>query len=184
MNGMWKILISCTFLSLLPAVGHAQAYHDDFQQQPSIIQSVTMAGGPIASKHFQAGGNNFRERHVLLTMRVATNGYGNWGIYFLNPNSVNDTSFGAGYVTNPYTIPMGPTQLELSGVVGLVTGYQDYPLPLLAGDVRLAFYEHGPWNAGLEMAITPYIAEDPATGDTKFGIVATTPILSVRYKFN
>ena len=146
------------------------------------ITSITLEGGPIATKHFQSDDENFRERHGLGIIKVHTKGYGNWGLYFLSPNSVDDTSVGAGYVTNPYVIPLGPTELELSGALGLVTGYQDYPVPMLAGQVRLKIYESGPWNAGISSAVLPYIIEDD-TGDNDFGVVATTPFLSLRYKF-
>lgn len=148
------------------------------------VKSMTVEGGPIASKHFQSGSENFRERHGLAIVKVATESHGNWGLYFLNPNSVDDTSFGAGYVTDPYVLPIGPTQLELSGAIGLVTGYQDYPVPLVAGEGRLVVYESGPWNAGLAMAVMPYYMEEDDTGDNEWGIVGTTPFLSVRYSFD
>jgi hypothetical protein len=154
------------------------------RHQRSALKSITVAGGPIASKHFQSGSNSFNERHTLTTVRVDTEGYGNWGIYFLNPNSVNDSSVGGGYVTDPYTIPMGYVHLELTGVLGLVTGYQDYPVPMVAGDARLSLYQGINWNMGLEMAAMPYLAEDPATKKNKIGIVATSPFLSLRYSFN
>lgn len=148
------------------------------------VESMTVEGGPIASKHFQSGSENFRERHGLAIVKVATESHGNWGLYFLNPNSVDDTSFGAGFVTNPYILPIGPTQLELSGVIGLVTGYQDYPVPLVAGQARLVVYERGLWNAGLAMAAMPYYMEEENTGDNEWGIVGTTPFLSLRYSFD
>ncbi len=150
----------------------------------SEVQSFTVEGGPIASKHFQSGDNHFRERHMIAAAKVSTENYGNWGLYLLTPNSVRDTSVGFGYVTDPYIIPIGPTALELNGVIGLVTGYQDYPVPLLGGQARMTVYESGVWNTGLTMAILPYIAEDDVTGKNKAGIVATTPFLSVRYSFN
>ncbi len=148
------------------------------------IKSMTIEGGPIATKHFQSDDESFRERHGLAVVKVATEGYGNWGVYVLTPNSVDDPSFGAGYVTNPWTLPIGPTELELSGALGLVTGYQDYPVPLIAGQARLKLYEQGAWNAGVAMAVMPYIAENETTGKNDFGVVGTTPFLSVRYKFN
>ena len=151
---------------------------------PWDITSVTVAGGPILSKHFQSGDNNFNQHHMLGIIKVGTQGYGNWGAYFLNPNSVRKPSVGGGYITNPYTIPLGTMQLELTGGIGLVTGYQSYPVPLISGDARLAVYQSGPWNAGLEMAAMPYVAEDTVTHKNKFGIVGTTPFLSVRYTFN
>jgi hypothetical protein len=147
------------------------------------IESVTVEGAPIASKHFQSGEENFRERHFLGVVKIATENYGNWGLYYLAPNSVDDTSFGAGYVTDPYTVPVGPLKLELSAALGLVTGYQNYPVPLLAGEARLVMYEKGPWNAGLAMAAMPYYMEDEDSGDNEWGVVATTPFLSVRYNF-
>jgi len=153
--------------------------------QDSFLESFTVEGAPIATKHFQTSDENYRERHGLVIAKAATREYGNWGLYFLNPNSVDDTSFGAGYVTDPYTVPMGSTiQLELSGALGLVTGYQDYPIPLLAGEARLALYESGAWNVGLAMAALPYVMEDDDTGETDWGIVGTTPFLSIRYSFD
>lgn len=154
------------------------------QEKPSLIKSITVEGGPIATKHFQSEDENFRERHGLTVVKVETNGYGNWGAYFLSPNSVEDPSFGVGYVTNPYRINLGLTDLELSAALGLVTGYQDFPVPLVAGQARLKLYERGAWNAGVAMAVLPYIAENEITGNNDFGVVGTTPFLSVRYKFN
>lgn len=149
------------------------------------IKSFTLEGGPIASKHIQSGDNNFRERHVLAVAKIGTENYGNWALYFLNPNSVRKTSVGLGYVTNPYVLPIsGPVKLELSGALGLVTGYQDYPVPLLAGEARLVLFDSGKWNAGIAAAAMPYIAEDDITGENKVGIVATTPFLSIRYNFH
>lgn len=148
-----------------------------------IIESVTLEGGPVATKHFQFGDENFRERHGIGILKVSTKRYGNWGLYFLGPNSVNDRSYGFGYVTDPYVVPLGPTELELSGALGLVTGYQDYPVPLLAGQARLKLFEHGAWNAGVAMAITPYYTDDQTTGESEFGFVGTSPFLSVRHSF-
>lgn len=82
-----------------------------------ILESITIAGAPIATKHIQASDEDFRERHGLAIAKVHTKGYGNWGVYFLNPNSVDRTSVGAGYVTDPYVIPVGPTKLELSAAL-------------------------------------------------------------------
>lgn len=154
-------------------------------QESGVIKSITVEGAPIATKHFQSEDENFRERHTLVIAKVHTEGYGNWGVYYLGPNSVRDTSVGFGYVTNPYVIPLGPTELELSGALGLVTGYQDYPVPLIAGQARLKLYESmdGKWNAGIATAAMPYIVENETTGDNNFGVVATTPFLSVRYNF-
>jgi len=151
---------------------------------PSGIQSVTIEGGPIATKHFQSGAEHFRERHGLAILKIETKEYGNWGLYFLNPNSVDETSVGAGYITDPYVLPLGPVKLELTGAIGLVTGYQDYPVPLIAGQARLALYESGPWNAGVAMAVMPYFMEDGRTNDNEFGVVGTTPYLSLRYTFD
>jgi len=153
------------------------------ETQGKRITSLTFEGGPIATKHLQSGDENFRERHGMVVVKIHTEGYGNWGLYFLNPNSVDDPSVGFGYVTNPYAIPLGPTELELSGALGLVTGYQDYPVPLLAAQARLKLYEQGSWNAGLAVAASPYILEDNRTGDNEFGVVVTSPFLSVRYSF-
>lgn len=154
------------------------------------ITSLTLEGGPIATKHFQSGEENFRERHGLAIAKIHTRGYGNWALYFLGPNSVNDQSYGFGYVTNPYSIPFGETiALELSGALGLVTGYQDYPVPLIAAQARLKLFERDNWDAGISSAIMPYIAEGQdkngrGTSDNEFGIVGTTPFLSLRYNFN
>lgn len=154
------------------------------QEDTKYIKSITVEGGPVATKHFQSEDEDFRETHGLGIIKVHTQGYGNWGLYFLSPNSVDDTSVGAGYVTNPWVLPLGPTELELSAALGLVTGYQDYPVPLLAGQARLKIYESGPWNAGISAALLPYIIENDRTGDNDFGVVGTTPFLSVRYQFN
>ncbi len=153
-------------------------------QAQGVIESVTLEGGPIASKHFQSGDEDFRERHGLGIVKVHTRGYGNWGLYVLSPNSVDNTSIGAGYVTDPYIVPAGPFTLELSAALGLVTGYQDYPVPLLAGEARLVLFRQGAWDAGLAMAALPYyMKDDSGSGDNAFGVVATTLFLSVRYRF-
>lgn len=171
-------------LILMPLLVFSQHVFAQETRSNKFIKSMTVEGGPIASKHFQSDDENFRETHSLVIAKVHTQGYGNWGVYYLSPNSVRDTSVGLGYVTNPWTIPMGPTELELSGALGLVTGYQDYPVPLLAGQARIRLYENGPWNVGLSAAALPYIIESDVTGDNDFGVVATTPFLSVRYQFN
>ncbi len=148
------------------------------------IESLTVEGGPIASKHFQQGDDDFRERHGLAVIKLGTRDYGNWGLYILAPNSVDRTSVGAGYITNPYVLPLGPTQLELTAALGLVSGYRDYPVPLLVGQARLALFEYGKWNAGISMVALPYYMEDKTNGDDEWGIVATTPFLSLRYNFD
>lgn len=147
------------------------------------LQSMTIEGGPIGSKHIQSGDPNFREGHTLAVAKFETRDYGTWGLYLLTPNSVDKTSFGVGYVTNPWTIPMGPVDLELTGALGLVTGYQDYPVPLLAGEARFVLYRAEKWDAGLAMAATPYVMEERRTNNNKFGVVVTSPFLSLRYKF-
>jgi hypothetical protein len=154
-------------------------------QAQSFIKSVTVEGAPIWTKHFQGEDDNFRERHTLAVVKVETQRHGRWGVYYLGPNSVRDTSVGFGYVTPSLDVPLGPMSLELSGALGLVTGYQDFPVPLVAGQARLNMYESqdGRWSTGIAAAALPYIAEDPVTGDNNFGVVATTPFLSVRYKF-
>ena len=81
-------------------------------------------------------------------------------------------------------MPFGPLQIEFSGALGLVTGYQDYPVPLVAGEARLVVYKSDSWNAGLAMAVMPYYMEEKDTGDNEWGIVGTTPFLSVRYSFD
>lgn len=151
--------------------------------QEKRITSFTLEGGPIASKHLQSGDEDFRERHVMAIAKVHTEGYGNWGLYFLNPNSVDDTSYGFGYVTDPYVVPLGLTDLELSGALGLVTGYQDYPVPLLAAQARLKLIERGAWNVGIAMAASPYYIEEENGNDNEFGVVVTSPFLSARYAF-
>lgn len=168
-----SFLFSIVFILLANSTANAQ-----------ILESATIAGAPIATKHIQASDEDFRERHGLAIAKVHTKGYGNWGVYFLNPNSVDRTSVGAGYVTDPYVIPVGPTSLEISGALGLVTGYEDYPLPLLAGEVNWIVYDNGSWNAGLGMAALPYITNDDVSGGTDWGIVGTSPFLTIRYKFN
>jgi hypothetical protein len=148
------------------------------------IKSVMLEGGPIASHHFQSGENNFRQRHFLGIAKFETADHGSWALYFLNPNSVRDTSVGAGWVTPSYDIPLGSMKLELSLALGLVTGY-DYPLvPLIAGEARLVMFEGDSWDAGLSVAADPYYTEDDRSGDKELGIVATTPFLSVRYHFH
>ncbi len=156
-----------------------------YAQQESQIESLTLEGGPIFSEHFQSGDPGFNEHHGLGIAKIHTRDYGNWGLYVLSPNSVDDTSVGVGYVTNPYTIPLGPTSLELSAALGLVTGYQDYPVPLIAGEARLGIYESNDekWNIGVAMALSPYFAKSDRTGDNEFGVVATSPFLSVRYQY-
>lgn len=178
MNMKYMALSATALLSLGLSGGvHAQS-------SDKYIESMTVEGGPIWTKHFQSEDEDFRENHGLAIVKVHTKGYGNWGLYFLNPNSVDDPSVGAGYVTDPWTIDLGITDLELSGAIGLVTGYQDYPVPLISGQARLKVYEHGRWNAGISSAVLPYIIDNEETGDNDFGVVGTTPFLSVRYKFN
>ena len=174
-----KILLMAAAITILPLSAQAQEGNSGF------IKSVTVEGGPIWTKHFQSEDETFRENHGLAIVKVETQKYGRWGIYYLGPNSVRDTSVGVGYVTPPLTIPLGPTELEISGALGLVTGYQDYPVPLLAAQARLKLYESqdGKWNAGIAAAALPYIAENDITGDNDIGIVATSPFLSVRYQF-
>jgi hypothetical protein len=185
---MKKILFTF-FLCLLLKAGDCRAQQasaapaNPASTDPWGISSVTVAGGPILTHHFQAGSDNFVDHHEIGIVQANTNGYGNWALYFLGPNSVGKNSYGAGYVTNPYVIPIGPTQLELSAGLGLVTGYQSYPVPLLAGQARLTIYKNGPWNAGLEMAAMPYLVEDETVDKIKVGIVGTTPFLSLRYSF-
>ena len=174
------LLIVSFFLTIFTDKGQAQDYSAGTFKY---VDSISLEGGYIATKHFQSDDENFRERHGLGILKVDTKGYGNWALYFLNPNSVRDTSFGFGYVTNPYVIDLGITDLELYGALGLVTGYQDYPVPLIAAQARLKLFEVGQWNAGISMAAMPYYAEDDRTGDSDFGIVGTTPFLSLRYSF-
>jgi hypothetical protein len=177
---MKKTFLAFVFCCAGAGAAQAQQTNDN----PWQVTSVTVAGAPILTHHFQSGDDNYVDHHTIGTFQVNTAGRGNWALYYLGPNSVDKTSVGAGYVTNPYTIPIsGPVQLELSGALGLVSGYQDYPVPLLAAQARLALYENGPWNAGVTMAAMPYIAEDRVTGKNHFGIVGTTPFLSVRYSF-
>lgn len=147
------------------------------------IKSVTLEGGPIATKHFQKGSEDFRERHGLGILKVETDSIGTWALYLLNPNSVDDTSVGLGYVLNPYNIPLGSTRIELTAALGLVTGYQDYPVPLLAGQAKWVFFENEDWDVGIAMATNPYYTENETTNDDDFGIVVTSPFLSLKRKF-
>lgn len=147
------------------------------------IKSVTLEGGPIATKHFQSGDEDFRERHGLGILKVETDRIGTWALYLLNPNSVNDTSVGLGYVLSPYNIPMGSTRIELTAALGLVTGYQDYPVPLLAAQAKWVFFENDDWDAGIAMATNPYFTENETTNENDFGLVVTSPFLSVKRKF-
>lgn len=168
-----------------PVQAQSASWENDGSGSSPWLESITVEGGPIATNHFQSGNEDYRERHGLAIVKASTRSYGNWGLYVLAPNSVDRTSVGVGYVTDPYVIPVsGPVRLELSGAVGLVTGYQDYPVPLLAGEARLVVYQRGPWDAGLSMAALPYYAQDRNGGDDNFGIVATIPFLSVRYSFD
>ena len=172
---MKKILIACLSLctlALLPSLANAQD-----------IKSVTLEGGPIATKHFQAGEDNYRERHGLGILKVETNKIGTWALYFLNPNSVDNTSLGLGYVLDPYDIPVGNSRIELTAALGLVTGYQSYPVPLLAGQAKWVFFENQDWDAGVAIAANPYYSEDKVTKDNDFGIVVTSPFLSIKRKF-
>lgn len=154
------------------------------QENPWELKSLTLEGGPIATKHFQGGEENYRERHGLAVLKAETAEYGTWGLYFLNPNSVDRTSVGAGYITKPYVVPLAYSMdLEFSGALGLVTGYQDYPVPLIVGEARLGLFEEGPWDVGVAMATNPYIMQEKDSGDNNFGMVVTSPFLSIRYKF-
>lgn len=150
---------------------------------PWDITAFTVAGGPILTHHFQDSKDEFVDHHEIGIAQVNTQGLGNWAFYYLGPNSVGKQSYGGGYVTDPWVVPAGPVKFEFSGALGLVSGYQSYPVPLLGAQAQLDLYQSGPWNVGLEMAAMPYIAEDETTGKNKVGIVGTTPFLSVRYKF-
>lgn len=172
------VCLFCTAFFILSGPARAQTSANTLG-----ISSVTVEGGPIASQHFQSGDDNFHERHALAVVKVATENYGNWGLYFLSPNSVERTSVGVGYITDPYAIPLGPTQLELTGALGLVSGYQDYPVPLLAAQARLVVYHNGPWDAGVATAVTPYFMKDDTTNENEWGVVGVTPFLSIRYSF-
>ena len=78
-----------------------------------------------------------------------------------------------------------PNSVGVVGCAGNVTGYQDFPVPLVAGQARLNLYEsqNGRWNAGIAAAALPYVAENQLTGDNDFGVVVTTPFLSIRHRF-
>lgn len=178
-----QLFLTIISILLSTCVAHAQ----DTSNERSFVKAITLEGGPIASKHFQSGDENFHERHGLGVIKVETNDYGNWGLYLLSPNSVERTSVGAGYVTDPLTVPISDSmRFEFTGALGLVTGYQDYPVPLLAGEVRFVAYEDGPFSAGASMVALPYIMKDErrnGTSDNEFGIVVTSPFLSLRYQF-
>lgn len=178
---MRKVISLITLFMLVSTASHAQSYEEGSGVKNAIFKSITVEGGPIATKHFQSGDDDFRETHILGIVKAHTYNYGNWGLYYLGPNSVDDYSYGFGYVTNPYVLPLGPVSLELSGALGLVTGYQDYPVPLLAAEIRLPIYQGNQWNVGFAMAAMPYILDND--GDNEFGIVATSPFLSARYEF-
>ncbi|MEM6812599.1 MAG: hypothetical protein AAF549_09065 [Pseudomonadota bacterium] len=176
---MIKILPALLFLIFLNSPVSASTYYTN----NNLFKSVSFEGAPIATKHFQSDDEDFRERHFLGVVKAHTHKYGNWGLYFLGPNSVDDTSVGFGYVTNPWVYELGPTQLEFSGALGLVTGYQDYPVPLLAGQITWQLYSYNQWDFGLSMAALPYYVEEENSNDSDFGIVVTSPFLSVRYNF-
>ncbi len=167
----------------LCAVARPCAAQQTADAGPWAVQSLTVAGGPILTRHFQSGRDNFVNHHEIGIVQADTADRGNWALYYLGPNSVGKQTFGAGYVTAPYVVPLGSFNLELSGALGLVSGYQDYPVPLLGLQARLDLYESGPWNVGAEVAAMPYIAKDQATNKNKFGVVGTTPFFSVRYGF-
>ena len=179
MKNIATLFLLFVFISL-PAQAQAQK-----QESEGFVKSVTVEGGYIWTKHIQGDDEDFRERHGLAIVKVETQNYGRWGIYYLAPNSVRDTSVGFGYVTPSWDIPLGPTALEISGALGIVTGYQDFPVPLVAGQARLNLYEsqNGRWNAGIAAAALPYVAENQLTGDNDFGVVVTTPFLSIRHRF-
>jgi hypothetical protein len=169
-------------LPLLLDIGIAFPAHAGGQ-----IESVMLEGAPIASHHFQFEDNDFRQRHTLVVGKVYTKDYGNWAVYVLSPNSVDRTSVGAGYITDPWTVPVGPMSLEFTGGLGLVTGYQSYPLPMLVGEARLVIYQSPTWDAGLASAAMPYRTRDSGKnhdGKASAGVVVTSPFLSLRYKFN
>lgn len=148
------------------------------------IESVTIEGGYIRSEHIQSGDPDYRDRHGLGVAKIHTKDYGNWGLYVLSPNSVDKHSIGAGYVTEDYPVELGPVKIEFSGALGLVTGYQDYPVPLLAGEAKWVLYEGNNWDAGISMAALPYFVRERNGEENNFGIVVTSPFLSVKYKFN
>jgi hypothetical protein len=168
-------------LACFASVAVARADTDN----PWMIEAVTVEGGPIWSHHFQSGSEDFNQHHALGIVKLTTEDEGAWGLYVLTPNSVRRTSIGAGWVTKPWTVPVsGPVKFEFTGSLGLVSGYQNYPVPLLAGEARLVLIERDNWDAGFSAAAMPYIAHDTVTNDNKAGIVATTPFLSVKYRFN
>ncbi|GEM_PF-2553912 len=176
---MKKIRLLLLFLFI-----SAPVFAQEPPAQTPFIRSVTVEGGPIASEHFQTSDDNYRERHGLGIVKLGTRDYGTWGVYVLSPNSVRDQSFGVGYVTDPYAVPLGPFALELTGALGLVTGYRDdWPVPLLAGEARFVLYQGEAWSVGASMAALPYLMENDMTGDNEFGVVATSPYLSIRYDF-
>lgn len=181
----FSAFIAISLLTIMPlSVAIAQESESAWEGGTGFFESITFEGGPIWSKHFQFGDQNFREHHGLAALKVSTRDYGNWGVYYLSKNSVRKNSVGVGYVTDPWVIPLGGSSaLEFNGILGLVTGYQDYPVPLLAVQARIQLYETGRWNFGIASVAAPYYAEDPVNGDDEFGIVATTPFLSARYRF-
>lgn len=163
------------FLIIVP--GNSRA------EMPLGIQSVMVAGAPIVTRHFQPREHDFQEQHVLASVRVATENYGNWGLFLLEPNSLDRTSVGVGYLTNPYVLPVGGMDLELSAGLGIVTGY-DFPvLPLLIGEARLVVFQRDAWDMGVAMAAMPYIATDRDGNNRNAGIVFTSPFLGIRYQF-
>lgn len=157
-------------------------------ERPAFIESVTLAGGPIRSRHFQTGPKqNYNESHTFTSLRVDTRDYGRWAMYALTPNSENRNSFGIGYVTKPLRAEFGKVSLEASLMAGIVTGYQEYPLPMVGGNLRLEFYErsfaHGKLSIGAEASVMPYVSQRFKGDKWQVGIVGTTPYLSARYTF-
>jgi hypothetical protein len=167
-------------LAFLFATSPARADVDN----PWAVEAVTVEGGPIWSHHFQSGPNDFNQHHTLGIVKLTTEDEGTWGLYVLTPNSVRRTSIGAGWVTKPWTVPVsGPVKFEFNASLGLVSGYQNYPVPLIAGEARLVLFEENNWDAGFSAAAMPYIAHDTVTNDNKAGVVVTTPFLSLKYRF-
>ncbi|MBI1301704.1 MAG: hypothetical protein GC137_08620 [Alphaproteobacteria bacterium] len=173
----------------MPAAPRTNAFSpkSDFSERSQQIRSFTLEGGPIVTNHIRFNGDKdsgFNENHGITVAKIHTRDYGNWAFYSLYPNSQDETSFGVGYITDSYVIPIGGLSLELNAAFGLVTGYQDYPVPLVAGEARLVLLKRDNWDIGATMAVMPYYSQGYEDGEeTSSGLAFTTPFLSLRAHF-
>ena len=150
------------------------------------LKAITLEGGPITTHHYQSTYYDYNQKHTLGIVKFETRNYGTWGLYVLSPNSMNRTSVGIGYLPSSLELKLpGSLKAEFSVAVGLTSGYREYPVPLISGEVRLGIYEKNNWDIGITVAAMPYIyktwEQDKKVRHT--GIVVTSPFLSIRRKF-